>query len=839
MEDTMNTIMEHPLYSLQVELEEDMRGMGIARYSERAAKARDEGSATDIPSVRRLMGAAHTKVAEGLAEFMAEAKSGKAGRRHAAVAMLDGLDIDLIAHMTLKAVLDGLSIRERLQKVALSVASLIEDELRFDLFEATAPRLFKVVRDKLVKQTPNGRQRRTALIHAMGKSEAEWKEWQPREKILLGTKLVEIVVATTGLAQLHHVNETPQRTTIYVESTQETMDWLQTEDARQALMTPLYLPTIIPPRPWTSPTSGGYWTGRVRRLPMVKTNNRAYLEELANQDMPQVYAAMNAMQSTAWAINGRVLAVMRELWENQSTLANIPQEDGIVPPAAPSWLTKGMAKEDMTEAQQEAFVDWKRAMRASYEGKAKSRSKRAQFSRMLYVAERFAEHEAIYFPYQMDFRGRVYAVPLFLTPQGNDACRGLLEFANGVPLGDEEGAGWLAIHGANVFGKHDGIALDKADFADRRAWVEAHTRDILAVAADPFECRFWLDAENPWQFLAFCYEWAGFKAEGYDFVSSLPVALDGTCNGLQHFSAMLRDPIGGAAVNLIPSDLPKDIYTEVMKLVVERVEQDAEAGEGELAEIAKGWLGNISRKTVKRPVMTLAYGARLYGFKQQVFEDSIKPWQQEHGTSGAPFPFGEREWKAADYMGALIWDCVGDVVVAAKAAMDWLQGAARAVCAEGLPVRWSTPVGLPVQQAYNLPNTKKLDLTFQTVRLQLSVAQDTKQIDRRKQASSVAPNFVHSLDAAHLMRTVNRCHDDGIRSFALIHDSFATHAGNTWALAQNLREEFVKLHTEQDVLAAFRAEIEAQLPDGMEIDPLPPKGTLDISAVLQSPFFFA
>src|SRR3546814_16441857 len=48
-----------------------------------------------------------------------------------------------------------------------------------------------------------------------------------------------------------------------------------------------------------------------------------------------------------------------------------------------------------------------------------------------------------------------------------------------------------------------------------------------------------------------------------DLVSRIPVALDGSCSGLQHFSAMLRDEEGGAAVNLLPAERPQDVYKRV------------------------------------------------------------------------------------------------------------------------------------------------------------------------------------------------------------------------------------------------------------------------------------
>lgn len=61
-------------------------------------------------------------------------------------------------------------------------------------------------------------------------------------------------------------------------------------------------------------------------------------------------------------------------------------------------------------------------------------------------------------------------------------------------------------------------------------------------------------------------------------MSKLPVALDGSCSGIQHFSAMLRDEIGGNAVNLIPAELPQDVYGMVAKKVIEQAQADAASG---------------------------------------------------------------------------------------------------------------------------------------------------------------------------------------------------------------------------------------------------------------------
>ena len=42
---------------------------------------------------------------------------------------------------------------------------------------------------------------------------------------------------------------------------------------------------------------------------------------------------------------------------------------------------------------------------------------------------------------------------------------------------------------------------------------------------------------------------------------------DGSCNGLQHYAALGRDVIGATSVNLMPCDVPQDVYSGVAQQV--------------------------------------------------------------------------------------------------------------------------------------------------------------------------------------------------------------------------------------------------------------------------------
>lgn len=88
--------------------------------------------------------------------------------------------------------------------------------------------------------------------------------------------------------------------------------------------------------------------------------------------------------------------------------------------------------------------------------------------------------DTIYFPHNIDFRGRAYPIPPHLNHIGDDLSRGLMVFAESKPLG-ERGLRWLKIHLANLYG------YDKANFDERVQFVHDHLEDIYDSATKPLE----------------------------------------------------------------------------------------------------------------------------------------------------------------------------------------------------------------------------------------------------------------------------------------------------------------------------------------------------------------
>ncbi|MDE3106469.1 MAG: T3/T7 RNA polymerase, partial [Acidobacteriota bacterium] len=359
-----------------------------------------------------------------------------------------------------------------------------------------------------------------------------------------------------------------------------------------------------------------------------------------------------------------------------------------------------------------------------------------------------------------------------------------------------------------------------------------HEREILDSALSPLDGQlFWHGAENPWQFLASCFEWAGYKVQGDSYVSHLPVNMDGSCSGLQHYSALLLDASGGAEVNLVPSSKPSDIYTAVAKRAQALVDSSVDAA----SAVWKN--GKVIRKIVKQPTMTMCYAATQYGMRQQI-EMALR--KLDDGQEGS-YLGAEENFQASVYLSKVVWESINATVVAARRGMDFLKGCATAMAAVHLPVDWQTPVGFLVSQMYSEAVGKKVEVHYNGARLMLTVRKEGDEVDGRAQAAGIAPNFVHSLDSAHLMATVLRGKSEGIDYWSVIHDSFGTHACNVGILNACLRDTFVEQYS-VDRLTEFRDGLMEQLKargESVELPEVPGTGTLDLEAVRRSEFFFA
>ena len=849
------TEIEDPRVARQFELETEMIEDGAHRYWDRVSKARPgfdenghkrEGEESRTPAAQCLLRMSIGPVTDGVVEFLEAAATGKAGRRHLAVKHLKLIEPEAAAFLALKRMLDGFSLGLSMASMNIRIGRTIEDEVQLRTWNDQRPHLLEAIRSRFA--TKNFSFHRRVLKALARRYDVDLGEpWSDNEALQVGSALVTIVIQKTGLFEV-----TNDGTRLVIRPTERAQEWVRNKDAQAQFLFPTYMPTVVPPKPWTGPTGGGYYFGLANKLRLVKSRSRGYQSELREWDMPDVYRAVNALQDTPWQVNTDVLEVMAAAVRSGSALAGLPETHQEPVPPAPPGIP--LDKEKRTAAQQERLVQWKSQARAVYEANVERRQALISAARTVSIAEKYAAEDRFYFPYTLDFRGRAYPVPSFLQPQGCDWQKALLRFSDGVALG-EQGACWLAVHGANLMSEDPttGVKIDKLPLQGRIDWVADNEDMIRLTAHDPSQTDWWTKADSPWQFLAFCFEWNGYCQEGDAYVSHLPIALDGSCNGLQHFSAMLRDEVGGSAVNLIPHDTPADIYMEVCLATIRQVGLDAEQGlaDEEVTDkkgntriipsattLAKRWLasGMIDRGLCKRPVMTMPYGSKQFGIRDQLLQEIRKRGFEFHDSDGVV----TGGWEECGYLSAVIWTALGNVVVKAREAMDWLQACARIAATDELPVKWVTPDGFLVHQEYKESALKDVRTQVAGVVYKPLINVETDRLAKHKQMNGIAPNYVHSMDAAAMRGCINTALTAGISHFAMIHDSYGTHAGRTAEFYHAIRSAFVEMYTQADVLSEFRDQLKMQLFSAADdLPPVPSAGKLDLAGVMESDFFFA
>ena len=552
---------------------------------------------------------------------------------------------------------------------------------------------------------------------------------------------------------------------------------------------------------------------------LVKASNRRYLEELKNRghEMKPVYDAVNIMQETEWVINKPIYEVILKLINTDSSLGHLPTN--------PQEIELPVKPVDI-ETNKESLVKWKREASLVYKDRAKSKSKYIQVRQIIEEA-RLLLDRSFFYPYQLDFRGRIYPKPAMLSPQGADYSRALIKFKYGKQMKENNSFDDFAIAGAGLYGE-----VDKEDIQTRLDWVKDRLDTFIGYAKEPLTNTDWAKADKPFCFLAWCFELKDFAETDYDasFITTLPIQSDCSNSGLQHYSAMMRDEIGGKATNLVPSNKPEDVYRIVAQKVIMKLRDKTDP-------MAKQWLDyGIDRKLCKKPVMCLPYSLTQYSCRQYIQDHVEKEWKEKN----KPHNFGRDLFKATNYLTPIVWESINDVIVGAKEIMGFLKKVSRLVASENLPVCWTTPkpLNFPVQMMCYKKESKRVKTKMGDSIIKLSIQSDTDEIDKRKTAQSICPNLIHSLDASCLMLAVIKAKDKGVTNFSLIHDSFGCVAPDVAKLSEAIREAFCEVY-EQDVLTNWAMEMKQMLSEknAKKFPHIPERGNLDLSLVKQSIFF--
>ncbi len=780
----------------------------------------------ELPKTSRLISRMYSVVQGHLEQEQARVSRGFGAK---VKGWLRSLPADVAAVIAIRECISTLTHHDKavvLQTLAANIGKLWELELRIREAEAVNPLYMRKIHEQVKDNCTTNRQHIRKLYNVayrrVMKHEID-SQLSQQDAIQLGkfgvAACIEagLVVSTRTVAargtlvQFHLSDEVLEFLTNYNDN-----DVRGIMDKQAGAM-------LCPPEDWTALHDGGYLTPRrkmispLMSLQGIRKSERPRLRtEFTAERMPMVFEAGNYMQSQAFRIHEPTLRAMRRLWESGGGVLGVPDKSGPKRPECPVpeyWVKDGAPEEELR-----AFQEWKRKATAYYEELRTWRGKVRELGGFLKVSAACGDGP-VWFPMYLDRRGRWYyrGSP---NPQGSDLAKSVLHFAEKKPLG-RDGVFWLKVAVANHFG------YDKERFVDRARWTEQHWAAIERALDAPEDYPEVWGNDAPWCMFSAAWELRAALASGRPelYTTGIAVHMDATCSGLQHFSALLRDPVGGQYVNLIDEEKcgPKqDIYARVAANAQRAMQADLASNESGLAEMAAWWLKTgITRSMAKKPVMTYVYGATLLGTSSFIREYIENETDEE-------WPDPTQSYLYAQYAAQKLFQGIAATVPSAEYAMRWLRDVAKEQ-PSGRRMEWRAPTGFLVQHDYRKSNDKKVFIRscgLQAV-LVRELTDDTAPLQMQ---NAVAPNFVHALDASHLTLTALKMRDAGL-SMVGIHDSFGTHACDVPALHRCTREAFRDIYQNKNILGEF-------LWDVQSVRDVPMRGTLDISQVLESEFFF-
>ena len=761
---------------------------------------------------------------------------------------------EVVALACLMPALNSVGLENTHRDAALAIGQALYTECwaaKLLVSEAKAGRMVKGVTERFAS---------VKLRQAQAEKKAEamgfkMEKWSRKMLAQAGQWGVNIILKTMG--DVFELRDIPGEQEKLWTIKDEAMEGLQKIVDDAVFAAPVYQPRTERPADWTGFFQRIAEDARTTSsAALVRTPHKETVAAIKHAiragQMDRVMLAVNNLQSVPYKLNAWIKEVLAECDYRGITVKGVPAKVQPVTKRSTDAEWNAMSPADKVRRAAQIKMEKKRNRIA--------KAKRMKFEIDMKVANRLQLVDQFFTPMNLDWRGRMYFFTHF-NFQREDYVRGMFLFSRGKPVG-ERGIYHLKLHVANTgdFGK-----VSKKTMEERIAWTEANIDLIKDYVARPLYNLGWTEADKPFAFLAAARELVQALDKGPTYVCHLPVAFDGSCNGLQHLCAMTRAP-EGKHVNLTDNEFPEDVYQLVADHALKLIEADkhsftlfysqapgeperkANATLGDLAQLVLTY--GVDRKLVKRNVMTFAYSSKENGMKDQHVEDTI-----EKEALAGNYPFGTtfaEQQLAAAYLAKRVMAAIKTIVSKPAEAMAFMQKLAQVLAHEGKPLTWVTPAGLPWINRYHAPIVERVRLFCYdkgaNVRIDMNIADGFEApIEKRSVSNGVAPNFVHALDGCHLQLSINASVERGIVDIATVHDSFGCLPADADLFNEVIREEFLKLYTEHDVLGELLDSAKASLsPAGLERlekelakAPMPERGKLDLEEILTARYAFA
>lgn len=535
------------------------------------------------------------------------------------------------------------------------------------------------------------------------------------------------------------------------------------------IVNPTTIPMIAPPKIWSESTIGGYFSNTEKRESII-TGSEHHDHYTENKE--PLYEAINILNKTKFGINNLFLDYINN--------------EG-------AYLLK--INKEINEKQKDEETDDLQKMLT------------------LKVAETF-RNVPFYLTTHADWRGRIYTQSFFLSYQGSDLAKALLNFWEGEKVNIYQKK-YLYYYGAN---SHNINNIGKKSYVDREKWVLQNWDKIINLDKELIS-----SAENPCTFAAFCLNLKELNNNPNAIIKT-PVFLDATCSGIQHLAAIIKDVELGSHVNLLEStdvDQPKDLYTWLLDPINLAINKYGE----ENINFRHFQDIQFDRKHIKHSIMTKVYNVTNFGITQQL---KSKLEQKEELYEKIAEEIAEdliivRKNKKKDYyyaptkLGLKVLLSAQDLSKIAQIIniqiflnfpslnniYNYLINISKLMNKLDLPLNWTTTAGLNITQRYLKKKTIKIKLSLFQKTKTLIYKELTDKTDKSKQEQAIIPNVIHSLDASHLMKILIQGEKDQFGPIITVHDCFGTLPSKMEELDFRVKKEFLLLYIDGNFLFKF------------------------------------
>ena len=668
----------------------------------------------------------------------------------------------------------------QIQNICDSIGKGVENECQMRHYERHAPGLLETLKKNYWHKSIGTDQKVVVIQTLMNRYEVQqWKPWGRGNRVKLGGWLLSCVIDTSQWFE-KDIRRIGRKTNSYVVPTAAFMAIKDQVMYNAELFSPLAWPMLIEPNDWTPEKPGGYLLNEIMRgHDMVRRSESSRIQG------EKPFEFLNKIQKVAYTLNPLTVKVSEILQSMGRCVGKFQPICNHELPPKPYDIADNA---ESRKAYRRSMAEKRNLMAQEFKKSCRTRM-------TMETVERFKNKEKFYIPWSFDYRGRIYPIPAFLTPQDTDWGKSLIRFADESFM-DEEAERWIRFQVATTYG------LDKETLSDRLHWTYENEEIITIIAEDPIGyVHEWEGAEEPWQFLAACDEMYHCVIKRDRISTGLPIAIDATCSGLQILAGLAKDKSTAQLVNVLPSDKPQDAY----KVIAETSKPNIPL------KLRPDW----DRKCTKRTVMTIPYNAKPFSnrtYIREALKDKDIEIDKEDLTQTV---------KA-------VRDAMNVIVPGPMRVMKWIEDeVSKAIKRGATELKWVTPSGFIVSQQIFKKEYERITLqVLGQCNMRVSTG-DTGTVDKARHKAATAPNLIHSLDASLLCLSAL----DFNNPIALIHDSVLCRATDMTELSKIVREKYMHLFAEHDYLTDFANQI------GAETEP-PIIGDLKPESVIESTYFF-